>query len=58
MFPYLHVVQHNNAASIICMHYITVAVGKHGRHVMAEFLCVVLSKLKVKYSFIYTHMVM
>lgn len=44
--------------SIICMHYITVAVGKHGRHVMAEFLCVVLSKLKVKYSFIYTHMVM
>lgn len=41
--------------SIICMHYITVAVGKHGRHVMAEFLCVVLSKLKVKYSFIYTH---
>lgn len=37
------------------MHYITVAVGKHGRHVMAELLCVVLSKLKVKYSFIYTH---
>lgn len=31
------------------------AVGKHGRHVMAEFLCVVFSKLKVKDSFIYTH---